>query len=177
MTSGLGGTSGDRRNRGSNSSRISVTIAEVNCSSPSAAEVWAGLSSMPSYSTSTPLGMLLAYAPGQVGLWGDGQLSYLFWHYHHSRLYVSVSSKQDISLSEGHFGVKTNMATILKGCSKLKCSKLATSKGPLELRILKVTTDGNFGALPNGMQGVSLCLQWPQALALCRDYIPTLVPG
>ncbi len=49
--------------------------------------------------------------------------------------WLTVRSKRDISPSEGHFGVKTIMATILKGRSKPKCSKLATSNG----------TDGYFG--------------------------------
>ncbi len=47
--------------------------------------------------------------------------------------------------SEGHFRVKTIMAAILKGRSKPKCSKLATSKGPSAWRISKGTTDGHFG--------------------------------
>ncbi len=37
---------------------------------------------------------------------------------------------------------ETIMAAILKGRSKPKCSKLATSKGPSEWRISKGTTDG-----------------------------------
>ncbi len=44
--------------------------------------------------------------------------------------YSTVRSKRDISPSEGHYGVKTIMDAILKGRSKPKCSKLATSKGP-----------------------------------------------
>ncbi len=60
-------------------------------------------------------------------------------------IWLSVRSKWDISPSEGHFGVKTIMATILKGRSKPKCSKLATSKGPSEWRISKGTNDGHFG--------------------------------
>ncbi len=56
-----------------------------------------------------------------------------------------VCSKRDISPSEGHFTVKTIMADILKGRSKPKCSKLATSKGLSDWRISKGTTDGHFG--------------------------------
>ncbi len=56
----------------------------------------------------------------------------------------SVRSKQDILPSKGHFGVKAIMAAILKGRSKPKYSKLATSKGPSEWRLSKYTTDGHF---------------------------------
>ncbi len=49
--------------------------------------------------------------------------------------------KWDRSPSEG--GQKI-LAAILKGHFKPKCSKLATSKGPSELRILKGTIDGHF---------------------------------
>ncbi len=62
-----------------------------------------------------------------------------------SRLWLAVHSKWDISPSEGHFGVKTIMAAILKGRSKPKRSKLAISKGPSEWRISTGTTDGHFG--------------------------------
>ncbi len=58
---------------------------------------------------------------------------------------LSVHSKRDISPSEGHFSAKTIIAAILKGRSKLKCSKLATLKGPSEWRISRGTTDGHFG--------------------------------
>ncbi len=57
----------------------------------------------------------------------------------------TVCSKWDISPSEGHFGVKTIMAAILKCRSNPKCSKLATSKGPSDWRISKGTTDGHVG--------------------------------
>ncbi len=63
----------------------------------------------------------------------------------HKKPRRTVRSKQDISPSEGHFGVKTIMAAILKCRSKPKCSKLSTSKGPSEWRISKGTTDGHFG--------------------------------
>ncbi len=75
-------------------------------------------------------------------------------------LWYSVRSKQDTSPSEGHFGVKTIMAAILKGRSKPKCSKLATSKGPSEWRILKGTTDGHFG------------LPWSFAQIICMMTAP-----
>ncbi len=54
-----------------------------------------------------------------------------------------ISPKRDTSIS--HFGVKTIMAAILKGRSKPKYSKWASSKGPLEWRVLKGTTDAHFG--------------------------------
>ncbi len=45
---------------------------------------------------------------------------------------LMVHFKRDISPSEVHFGVNTIMTAILKGRSKPKCLKLATSKGPSE---------------------------------------------
>ncbi len=73
-----------------------------------------------------------------------------------------MRSKRDISPSEGHFGVKTIIADILKGRSKPKCSKLATSICPSEWRISKGTTDGHFGppwsfALILSMMTAPLC--------------------
>ncbi len=56
-----------------------------------------------------------------------------------------MRSQQDASPSKGHLGVKTIMTTILKGHSKQKCWKLASSNGPSEWRISKDTTDGYFG--------------------------------
>ncbi len=50
---------------------------------------------------------------------------------------LPVHSKRDLSPSEGHFGVKIIMAAILKGRSKPKCSKLATSKGPFGMKDFK----------------------------------------
>ncbi len=52
-----------------------------------------------------------------------------------------LHSKRDISASEVRSGVRTIMAAIVKSCSKPKCSKLATSRGPSELRISKGTTN------------------------------------
>ncbi len=74
-------------------------------------------------------------------------------------VWPSVRSKRDISPSEGHFGVKTIMATILKCRSKPKCSKLATSKGPSEWRISRGTTDGHFG--PPWSFALILCMMIP----------------
>ncbi len=54
----------------------------------------------------------------------------------------------------------TIMTAILKGCSKPKCSKLATSKGPSEWRISKGTTGGHLG------------LQWSFAQILCNMTAP-----
>ncbi len=45
--------------------------------------------------------------------------------------------KQDKFTSGRHFWLKSVMAAILKGCSKLKCSKLAKSMGPSECCISK----------------------------------------
>ncbi len=88
-------------------------------------------------------------------LWSTWQLAVfkltdIFW----------VHSKWDISPSEGHFGVKTIMAAILKGRSKPKYSKLAPSKDPSEWRISKGTTDGHFG------------LPWSFAQNLCMMTAP-----
>ncbi len=47
-------------------------------------------------------------------------------------LLFRVHSKRVISPSEGHFVVKTFIAAILKGRSKLEVIKTATLKGPSE---------------------------------------------
>ncbi len=73
----------------------------------------------------------------------------------------SVHSKRVTLPSEGHFGVKTIMAAILKCPSKPKCSKLATSKGPSKWRISKGITDVHCGP------------PWSFALILCMMTAPS----
>ncbi len=68
--------------------------------------------------------------------------------------WYTVRSKRDIALRRA-LRSENNHAAILKGRSKPKCSKLATSKGPSEWRISKGTIDGHFG------------LPWSFALILC----------
>ncbi len=73
-------------------------------------------------------------------MWQHHALGLFFFSWNWGR---SVHSKRVTLPSEGHFGVKTIMAAILKCPSKPKCSKLTTSKGPSKWRISKGTTDGH----------------------------------
>ncbi len=71
--------------------------------------------------------------PGQLLIYYYINFKYLNSQSHGSNIEAFrhvVLSKLDILPSEGHFGIKTIMAAILKGRSKPKYSKLATSKGP-----------------------------------------------